>query len=168
MLMWNHSLKEQPALVFCMQMCNVKTIQNTRSPQEVIRYLRSGKHHKDASKKQCCYFVFAFPPRRDISGIYLGRGSSGDTLEGEFPMSGGNQLFIRRHAGLSSTLTAAEVALRLRTSMDGCVSHVYSFFPMFPSLLRVPPLAAFKAPKQTTALQQYDNSNGLIVHQQHR
>lgn len=48
-------------------------------------------------------------------------------------MSAGNQLFILWHGGLSTTLTAAKVALRLGTSMDGCVSHVYSVTPCKPN-----------------------------------
>lgn len=39
-------------------------------------------------------------------------------------MSGRNQLFIQWHGGLSTTLTAAEVALRLRTSMDVCLMYI--------------------------------------------
>lgn len=110
-----------------------QTIQNILFPWEVIIVdtYSSDKHFKEVLKY--CGFVFAFPLRKDIFCIYLDWHLLGDTLEGEFPMSGGHQLFIQWHGGLSTTLTAAEVALRLRTSMDECVSHVYPVSPCKPS-----------------------------------
>lgn len=110
----------------------LKTIPNYLSPWGVIGYLLFWQTLQEALKKKWYDFVLAFPSRKDILCIYLGSGMLGDTLEGEFPMWGGNQLFIPWHGGLSTTLTAAEVALRLRTSRDGYVSHIYSVSPCKP------------------------------------
>lgn len=63
-----------------------------------------------------------------------------DTLEGEFPLLGGNELFIQWHGGLSTALTAAEVALRLRTSTDMCLMYIL-FHQASRSLFVLLPLA---------------------------